>query len=85
MAISFHNVLVPLKRYLRRHQLIRDLNDMDDRLLDDIGITRFDIRAVAEGHWAQKKRNGIPRQTPQQASRSSELRTVANDNNQLAA
>ena len=26
MAIGFSNVLVPLKRFLRRHQLIRDLN-----------------------------------------------------------
>ena len=63
--MSFSNVLMPLKRHLRRHKLIRDLEDMDDRLLDDIGITRFDIRTVAEGHWAQEKQNGIPRPTPQ--------------------
>lgn len=61
VAGTLSKFLAPLKRYLRRHQLVRDLKDMDDRLLDDIGITRFDIRAVAEGVRLQKKSN---RQTP---------------------
>lgn len=60
VAGTLSKFLAPLKRYLRRHQLVRDLKDMDDRLLDDIGITRFDIRAVAEGVRLQKNRTGSP-------------------------
>jgi len=78
-------MLAPLKRYLRRHQLVRDLKDMDDRLLDDIGITRFDIRAVAEGVRLQKNRTGRRPLTLQQDPRSSRYKAASNDNNQLAA
>jgi len=42
---------------VKRLELIRNLTDMNDRLLEDIGITRSDIRAVADGEIVQKNEN----------------------------
>jgi len=49
MFSSSSKMFAPLKRYLERLELVRQLTQMDDRLLDDIGIIRFDIHAVADG------------------------------------
>lgn len=57
MFSSSSKMFAPLKRYLERLELVRQLTQMDDRLLDDIGITRFDIHAVADGELLQKNEN----------------------------
>lgn len=39
-------------RNIFRKRAIGRLNDLDDRLLDDIGLTRFDVRsAMARPIW----------------------------------
>ena len=39
----------PVRGYLRREAVYRDLTEMDDRMLADIGLNRGDVHAVASG------------------------------------
>lgn len=45
----FSKVAAPVRAYLEREATYRELIDLDDRMLADIGIARSDISAVASG------------------------------------
>jgi uncharacterized protein YjiS (DUF1127 family) len=42
-------VATPVRAYLHREAVYRELSELDDRMLADIGLNRGDIGAVAEG------------------------------------
>jgi uncharacterized protein YjiS (DUF1127 family) len=42
-------VTAPVRAYLHRETVYRELTELDDRMLADIGLNRGDIGAVAEG------------------------------------
>jgi uncharacterized protein YjiS (DUF1127 family) len=42
-------VAAPVRAYLHRETVYRELAELDDRMLADIGLNRGDIGAVAEG------------------------------------
>src|SRR5262249_12882902 len=42
-------VAAPVRAYLQRDRIYRELTELDDRMLADIGIDRGDIHAVARG------------------------------------
>jgi len=46
MFISF--ILSRLNQYFRYQQTVRELSQLSDRELDDLGITRYDIPSVAK-------------------------------------
>jgi len=58
MRGKLSSMFAPMRRHVKRLELIRNLTDMNDRLLEEIGITRSDIRAVADGEIVQKNENG---------------------------
>ncbi len=41
------SLLAGINRWLRYHETVRELSSLSDRELDDLGINRSDIRAVA--------------------------------------
>lgn len=72
----------------RRHAVHQVLSGMTDRELRDIGLTRFDIPAVAAGVWTRETEpetakvtaiaDAIPTRTPSPApARQTELRKAA--------
>jgi uncharacterized protein YjiS (DUF1127 family) len=42
-------VTAPVRAYLQREAVYRELAELDERMLADIGLNRGDIGAVAEG------------------------------------
>jgi uncharacterized protein YjiS (DUF1127 family) len=44
-------VAAPVRAYLHREQVYRELRELDDRMLADIGLDRGDIDAVARGGY----------------------------------
>ncbi len=46
---TWDTVTGPLRDYLRRTAVRRELADLDDRMLADIGLNRGDVFAVASG------------------------------------
>jgi uncharacterized protein YjiS (DUF1127 family) len=53
----FNKVAAPVRAYLEREATYRELVDLDDRMLADIGLARSDISAVASG--LQRTRGGL--------------------------
>jgi len=49
-------VSAPVRGYLRREAVYRELTELDDRMLADIGLSRGDIGAVASGFPAGTRR-----------------------------
>lgn len=45
LVLGFGNMLTPL----RRRRTLSQLEQLDDRLLRDIGLTRFDLDAMRRG------------------------------------
>jgi uncharacterized protein YjiS (DUF1127 family) len=50
MFVSF--ILARIQTYLRYRATVRELSQLSDRDLDDLGIARFDIDSVARQHAA---------------------------------
>lgn len=50
MFISY--ILSKLRAYLRYRETVRELSQLSDRELDDLGILRFQIDAIAREHAA---------------------------------
>lgn len=46
--MPFKNILVRLRRWRDIHDTIRELNRLDDRELDDLGIGRWRIAEMAK-------------------------------------
>jgi uncharacterized protein YjiS (DUF1127 family) len=46
---TWNVVTGPLRGYLQREAAYRELSDLDDRMLSDIGLNRSDVYAVASG------------------------------------
>ena len=42
-------VVAPVRAYLHREAVYRELIELDDRMLSDIGLSRGDIEAVSQG------------------------------------
>jgi uncharacterized protein YjiS (DUF1127 family) len=42
-------VTSPVRAYLQREAVYRELSELDDRMLSDIGLNRSDVYAVANG------------------------------------
>ncbi len=42
-------ITTPVRAYLQREAVYRELTDLDDRMLADIGLNRGDVFAVASG------------------------------------
>ncbi|WP_407525337.1 DUF1127 domain-containing protein [Methylobacterium oryzisoli] len=45
-------ILSKLRSYLRYRETVLELSRLTDRELEDLGISRYDIRGVARGHAA---------------------------------
>jgi uncharacterized protein YjiS (DUF1127 family) len=52
-----HRILTPIGRWYRRQQLREDLMRLDDRTLDDIGISRVDIPRFVDTAYAPNAAN----------------------------
>jgi uncharacterized protein YjiS (DUF1127 family) len=50
MFVSY--ILSKVRAYLRYRETIRELSQLSDRELDDLGISRFQIDAIARQHAA---------------------------------
>jgi uncharacterized protein YjiS (DUF1127 family) len=50
MFISY--ILSKIRSYLRYRETLRELSQLTDRELDDLGISRFEIDSVAREHAA---------------------------------
>jgi uncharacterized protein YjiS (DUF1127 family) len=50
MFVSF--ILARIQTYLRYRATVRELSQLSDRDLDDLGIARFEIDSVARQHAA---------------------------------
>ena len=48
-VLTWDTVTGPVRGYLRRTALHRELSELDDRMLADIGLNRADIYAVKHG------------------------------------
>lgn len=46
--MSFKNILVRLSRWRDVHETIRELNQLDDHELNDLGIGRWRIAEIAK-------------------------------------
>jgi uncharacterized protein YjiS (DUF1127 family) len=46
--MSFTNILVRLRRWSDVHETIRELNQLDDHELNDLGIGRWRIAEIAK-------------------------------------
>ncbi|MEK9752632.1 MAG: DUF1127 domain-containing protein [Rhodospirillaceae bacterium] len=51
LGILFNTIVERLRAYLRARSVRAQLLGLDERLLDDIGITRGDIEAIAQGTY----------------------------------
>jgi len=51
-------LLTVIQRRYRRHLAFEELMALDDRMLQDIGLTRNDIGAVSHGDWEAPHRPG---------------------------
>jgi uncharacterized protein YjiS (DUF1127 family) len=49
LAEAVAGLFAPIKAYIARQRTIAELESLDNRMLDDIGLTRGDIHAVAYG------------------------------------
>ena len=78
-------ICAPLRRYLRRQAVLRSLSDMNDRLLEDIGITRYDIRAVAYAETMERDLTARNRSTPRANPEIVPQFAPANDDNERQA
>ena len=45
-------ILSKIRSYLRYRETVRELSHLSDRELDDLGISRYDIDAIARKHAA---------------------------------
>lgn len=50
MFVTF--ILSKIKSYLRYRDTVRELSQLTDRELDDLGISRFQIDSIAREHAA---------------------------------
>ncbi len=50
MFIAF--ILTRIRAYWRHHEAVRELSHLSDRELEDVGISRHEIYAVARQHAA---------------------------------
>ncbi len=50
MFVSY--ILSKVQAYLRYRETVRELSQLSDRELEDLGIARFDIDSVARKHVA---------------------------------
>lgn len=48
---GFASLFGAARRYWRKHRMIAELQELDDRLLKDIGLYRNDIIRLAEDRW----------------------------------
>jgi uncharacterized protein YjiS (DUF1127 family) len=48
MFVSY--ILSKLRAYLRYRETVRELSQLSDRELDDLGISRFQIESIARAH-----------------------------------
>jgi uncharacterized protein YjiS (DUF1127 family) len=46
---TWNVVTAPVRAYLQREAVYRELTELDDRMLSDIGLNRADVYAVANG------------------------------------
>jgi uncharacterized protein YjiS (DUF1127 family) len=46
---TWHAVTGPVRAHLQRQAVYRELSDLDDRMLSDIGLNRSDVESVANG------------------------------------
>jgi uncharacterized protein YjiS (DUF1127 family) len=46
---TWNVVTAPVRAYLQREAVYRELTELDDRMLSDIGLNRSDVFAVANG------------------------------------
>ncbi len=47
MVVSF--ILSKIRSFLKYREMVRELSNLDDRTLSDIGVSRSDIMRVARG------------------------------------
>jgi uncharacterized protein YjiS (DUF1127 family) len=45
-------LLTKIREYLRYRETVRELSQLSDRELDDLGISRYQITSVARAHAA---------------------------------
>jgi uncharacterized protein YjiS (DUF1127 family) len=45
-------LLTKIREYLRYRETVRELSQLSDRELDDLGISRYQIQSVARAHAA---------------------------------
>jgi uncharacterized protein YjiS (DUF1127 family) len=50
MFVSY--ILSKIRAYLRYRETVRELSQLSDRELDDLGISRFQIESIARAHAA---------------------------------
>ncbi|WP_074078280.1 DUF1127 domain-containing protein [Microvirga massiliensis] len=43
-------LLTKIREYLRYRETVRELSQLSDRELDDLGISRYQIQSVARAH-----------------------------------
>ncbi|HEX2137910.1 MAG TPA: DUF1127 domain-containing protein [Microvirga sp.] len=48
MFVSY--ILSKIRSYLQYRETVRELSHLSDRELDDLGISRYDIEAIARQH-----------------------------------
>ena len=46
---AWNTVTGPVRSYVQRDAIYRELSELDDRMLADIGLNRTDVYAVANG------------------------------------
>lgn len=46
---AWNTVTAPVRSYVQREAVYRELGELDDRMLADIGLHRSDVYAVANG------------------------------------
>jgi uncharacterized protein YjiS (DUF1127 family) len=51
MTVTIGNTIRKIGREMRARRAMRQLHELDDRTLADLGLTRGDIEAAARGRW----------------------------------